>query len=59
MKPALLNIFEMPKDHDFILNNKNSVFSHRQKFLSMLANSNSLKFLTIFTDKLYAKFNLF
>ena len=58
MKPALLNIFEMPKYHDCLLN-KNTLFPLTVKNLTMLANSNSLEIFNQFTDKFYTKFNLF
>ena len=53
MKPALLGNFGMPKDRDCIHYKKKLLFPLTVKNLSMLAHSNSFKFLTIFTDTLY------
>ena len=61
MKPALLDIFGMPKDRDCIIYKKNTLFPLIVKSLFLFAHLNSLEFLIIFTDRLIEhliRFNL-
>ena len=53
MKPALLDIFEMPKDRDCKLYKKHYISFHRQKFVNACSFKQFEILLPFFTDKLY------